>query len=1521
MEYEKIAFDILHKLCLNTTQENLKNLKTNENLKKDLHIDTIKALERLCNASPKETEFQQLICSIVDSITGNRSLPKFKNQWCDLSFLICSSFNLENFTQYINSEDYCNKPELCTDIGKKLSKSLIKIASTRIFSNPEQSILELPVNSLDAYGKGNNVGKFGMGFFSILYWLVGHPYRSLKIDSCYVNKFGELENYTCRLKYQDDRLMFKLENESSKKNHGVIVSLDCSRDKFSKHNLEQFSKQLSKLQYTDSASIYVKTETDSIYKLFNKCQECEDKVFVLLESNGITVFDDATGIPLEVLLLKLFTPSISTKTINLSDNINSLYQNQSKIFESDENHFIILVNKVAIVDIPFNNNDTDKFTIIIDLPSNTRVPVSRDDIIVNQSTFENLQNSLTIVANSSVRQFSSLYAINTAIKAYVTYSVNSNNKDVFNSIWLRLKNEFNTKGIFINFDYKYLFSQIPLQLPYIIIDKTNVKLLEKYLLGKVDLYSNNVFISKNVILLEEVKEFSSSGGTNSFIFVQRSFTENGTEWPIQLSLTNLTDTLIPKNDVKSSISPFDSIITNDHKRRSFKMSLNFFIPEKKDRYRTKYEKMLKLFGLKFLALETRFNIQELDYVLDYTSTASSIYSSLGFDNTELFLNLYMERFGLLRPTLSYSQGKPVFYNFYSTIIFDNYYSPIDKFKFLIISDKLRDFTIEWMTYFSKLLIHENTFLQSYSYLPLYLVNMYLINSRTNALKTHQDIFNYKKIFLNSREIIEEDSENKISKITSSKISFILSLAIDECENCYELNLIYQIIQLLFIRDITATGDDEKTNHIDIIFNLSNQDIKSLSKFIIKIAKLNFSDIKSLYGESPKIKRIQTSGERNVHDYQRVFLINISILNTLLTSFKMKINELNHDEDLPKANFSLFNPFHQYKFTETQLINTALTNNFGSLKELFNLSSLNTTKNRLQITEIAINEGSTKSIPNSVVTETIQNSLDAIRTHNPVNKNIELELGVDGTNVLFSITDYVGINDNGIVATMIPFLSSKTPSEIVTGEMGSGFFNIYRESKKVLIQTNLEGKKITILDTPVSHNDRVIEINREVSIINFRDVLNKNKTTILAWYNIVDPVKRTDFISNYINIIRFTIGLIQGANIKFNGKSIELPVQSINSSENFDFSLKTGGVAVNSYIFTKGVPFAPLLEYFEDKNVIPSYLLNTISSDCVLNIKHGIFTPVQTRGSLNISPENLDLLKKFLIESVYLNMLNYLENNEVIKYFDEIISNFNSEASLNQLLFSLNLDPLKSDSLRIFMANYSYNNQPTFGELINGCNNIMGNNKFKFVETSILTYLKARTNLDILIAVVLKWLSNKNKIDKQISPTKDKDQKKQVDKNQTYLQLIFTKFINLYWKKGKELGILGFDQKIPSCQVLPIDPNTIGFYQPMKHSLTLNLNWMENSDNFIETFNSKNLLAISKTDIFKQFLGLSLPSSTLVHELEHARRNSTHNQAGSHDSINESFPGETPRIYGFEESANKVYDIIVRNSNIYTELVN
>jgi len=1548
MDSEEKAFNFIWNLCKMQLKELVQLSKTKQFTFPLPPTDSINLLERLASLSPKEDIRQRYICSIINSLRSdlvdsvlpessdlvdsvlpesshdvpsddvgyklpkkkkrrNVSLPKFTDQWCDLSYLICSSFNISEYdwSKFLNSADYCNKDDLCTDIGKKLSNSLVKIASTRIFSNPEQSILELPVNSLDAYGNGSNVGKFGMGFFSILYWLVGHPNRSMMIDSCYTNDTKVLHKYTCYVKYSSDKLMFKLSNKSERDTIGVTVSIDCSQDKFTDENLVQFGKQLRKLEWTTSAGIYVNSPENKDYVLFNQCESCDDKVFVSYSSNGIRVSDDATGIPLKVLMLKLFTPSISTKTIKLSQQPLPTVQNDSKYFKSEENHFIILVNKVAIVDLKFETKDANKFTIILDLPSNTRVPVSRDDIILNESTNEHIETSIQRILGNCINEYHSIYALNTAINSYITYSVNKNNKDFFKSMWNKYLEILKNQYIFIDFRYADLFKQIPLSKHYLIIDYTDLATLNHYLSTEHKFY-DDVFVAKKVIYLEKVEGSYTSAGMNDFYFIEYAYIAKFPDnWPMQISLSSLSDTLIPKYLITNSTGDFG--ILDQKIRKEFNNILNQTPAKILLRDRLPYKSLLQSFGLKYIALNTRYSLTDkylCEYLSLFTDTASFIYQSLGFEITQLQLNLYMERFGLLRPINVYAEEKHRFYPFYTTILGNS--SAVSKrdlsevFREYPVSEKLKAMSVEWIKYSTQMPLTEYVFLRPDAYLPVYLLYRY----RTSYRLTREMIEN--------RELVGEEL----------KVSFILSKALEVCTDCYELNLIYQILMYMSYQFDGKDLDKHKPrrNLIDEIYLFSDQDIMNLSQFMIEITKLNYIDIQSLYPSDLDF----SSPNPKQPDWVYCFLIEPNIILYLLTPIELKINQMSKQEIFPLADTSVFNIPTQYQFRESQLIDTALTQNFKSLEELFHLSSENIIRNRLQITEIAINEGSTKTVSNSVVTETVQNSLDAIRTFKPANPTIDIEIRTSGNDLIFAITDYVGINDKGIIATMIPFLSSKTPSEIVTGEMGSGFFNIYRESKMVLIETNTTTTKTLILDTPISHKDRVIDIERKVSISN---VQNKaGKTTISAWYEIEDSLKRTDMISNFLNIIRYTLGLIQGANIRLNGQNIEIPVISLNTNDYFDFNVTNlPEININSYIFTKGVPFSPLRDYFDNKNVIPQFLLTRLSSNTVLNIKHGIFTPVQTRGSLNISDENLVLLRNFLIDSVYLKMLHTLSFDDINESFNQIISNFTSRAPLSQLLYSDNLDPIKSDSLSVFMVNYSYDNNKTIATLIKECSKIMGKWLFSSKEKELNDFLQTNTNVDLIKSTVLRFLSNKNqKEDNDQKTTDKKDEDASVEdkkKNKKFLEEIFSKFINIYWENGRKLGINGFDADIPSCNVQPLEQSLLGFYTPSKHTVTLNFNVMKDQSEFINIFRTKNLLTISRTAIFSSIIGYSLPASTLIHELEHARRNSGHNDSGAHDSIEETFPGEAPEIYKFEDSANKVYDLITKNTDLFSKWIN
>ena len=1437
---------------------------------------TIHYLKKLCDLSPKNTQLQQEICNLVNMISNSKLHFSFPDEWCDLTHLICTTFGITDLQEYIASKEYCNKPELCTDIGKKLSSSLVRIASTRIFSNPEQSILELPVNSLDAYNPSSNVGKFGMGFFSILYWLVGHPKRQLIIESCYLSEKG-LEKFRCILKYSEDqKFLFKLDSQYQRDTTGTKIILDCQNDKFTEHNIEQFTKQLEKLKYTSSASLLVRDNTSTDYKLYND-SDSQKTINLQYNEDGISVCDYATGIPLEVLLVKLFTPSISTKTIQIAEQKSTtVFENGSKILRSDNNKFLILVNKVAVVDIPFSTEIENKYTILLDLPHTTRVPVSRDDIIINKNTISSIHESLNIIIDTFTRQYQSIYPIQKAIDAYTTYTVNTMNKELFKNVWSLFEAQLYNQYIFVSYKYIYIFSKINLQMPYLVASKSNVVLIEKQL-DKIQSY--RVFTGKKVLYLDHVENNSTSAGTLSYIFVDINYTKDNPNWPSYLSLTNLTDLLIPIVSVSKTDNSVLTTLFPKEREQIEQERANVAKTIRNSTDKAKYIETINTFILKFIKLKSRYDFSAKNdnsdipyYFSNYNFCFKFLYHTVGLQLSVLYLNLLTENLGLLKPILSYGNEKPKFYAYVSSIM--KTYSSYN-YKTIKVTPNLLKMTEQFIKYITELDKKEHVFIEPASFCPIYIVS----STSANISMRHKDI---------------------------TSISRIMSLIAEITDDFYEFSLIFNLLQLIY--------SNENSDKISLIMNLSNDKIKELGISILNITKMNYGNIQSLFPIPAQHYSLDVKIDSDKTFIY--FLIDPVLLNSLQTSLILKLNELSFAVELPSIDYETFNIRYHYKFTESQLIQSALTHNFTTINQLFSNAVNTTTKNRLQITEIAVNEGSTKTAINAVVTETVQNSLDAIRSSSISNESIKIYLKQTGNDVVFTIEDYVGINDKGIVATMIPFLSSKTPSEIVTGEMGSGFFNIYRDSSIVHIKTIKDGKMTTIYDTPIIQKDRVVDIDRLVSI---EQTQESNKTTIQALYKFSDTDKMNDTISNFLNMVRNTIGFIKTSNIQLNGEDISIPTISLLETEYFELRVKDKqSLDLQSYIFTKDVPFTPLVSYFIDKKLVQDFIIHSLGRNCILNIKHGVFTPVQTRGSLNISPENLRLLQNFIYDSCYLNMIYYMLNNQVVEYFNEILPNFTSKSSLNQLLFSAQRDPLKATKLSLFMVHYSFDNQPSIQVLIDEASRILKDSILLYKEQEVRSRLQSLTNNKDVIAVVLLWLNEKNS--SRNSRTEDKQDKPKQEQNMEVKQIedIYNNFITNYWIQGRNLGIQGFEQEIPKCFVRKLENNVRGFYKPADHSLYFNYLFMNEVNNFLMTFRTKNLFLLSQTDIYNSMFSMSLPSSTVIHELEHARRNNSHDALGSHDDITIQFPGLDEETYTFYESANKVYDLIARNTSLYTD---
>ena len=128
--------------------------------------------------------------------------------------------------------------------------------------------------------------------------------------------------------------------------------------------------------------------------------------------------------------------------------------------------------------------------------------------------------------------------------------------------------------------------------------------------------------------------------------------------------------------------------------------------------------------------------------------------------------------------------------------------------------------------------------------------------------------------------------------------------------------------------------------------------------------------------------------------------------------------------------------------------------------------------QVQNIKLAINFGTPREYSESVLYELLQNAKDAGAT------NIEIKLEKN----ILQITDNAsGISPTAYLSLSIPFYSSKKASD--RGQIGSGFFNIYKKAKEVIIYTVTKDWILRIVDIPQRDLDgTVVDLRRTVSVI-------------------------------------------------------------------------------------------------------------------------------------------------------------------------------------------------------------------------------------------------------------------------------------------------------------------------------------------------------------------------------------------------------------------------------------------------------
>lgn len=320
---------------------------------------------------------------------------------------------------------------------KAMAQKWVRNASTRIFNDLNRSFLEIVVNAFDAMvAEEESVGKFGMGFFSLLSFLDLKETDGtiIKISTTAKDKSGKLFSYSMTIEKdstKDINICFKLLNSASQTGTKISILPKSDSRSFSQETIDTIYNYLHYLQFYKKGRIDLIIERNK--KLVNE-KLCLGSANVLskvtLTAKELSVEDKGTGISLSIALAKLLVPSSSSKAkkvIKLEDVKANEIKNAAKpqlvtfLGKAKENlkcsHFLIEINGVIVIAIPNKQTELENQIIakdgtvkdlLISMPQITQLTLARNEIYINpnESSFEekylkriieNTINSITLI--------------------------------------------------------------------------------------------------------------------------------------------------------------------------------------------------------------------------------------------------------------------------------------------------------------------------------------------------------------------------------------------------------------------------------------------------------------------------------------------------------------------------------------------------------------------------------------------------------------------------------------------------------------------------------------------------------------------------------------------------------------------------------------------------------------------------------------------------------------------------------------------------------------------------------------------------------------------------------------------------------------------------------------------------------------------------------------------------------------------------------------------------------------------
>lgn len=1455
--------------------------------------------------------------------------------------------------------------EKCNTSGLKISNALIKTASTRIFSEPEQSIMELPINSIDSYNavKGiQSVGKFGMGFFSLLYWLTESYDRYIILSSKTSN-----ENYTIVLQwFEDGLMMFEINYipiEFNSKS-GTTISLCCDDFQLTDRNIEKIKIHLHKLFNIKNYNILLNNE---IINTFNN----GDDIKIILNKNLIKVSDGAMGISKSILYNSLLVPSSSTKgIINEINTINNLiYEILPSTIKCSSLH--ILVNNISIVNIYYDDilyEDKIHLKYIINLPNNSKLPVSRDDIIYeyNSPEINELKLQLKGIVDYIIINIFNLIPLINLLNMYTK----TNTSNVLNKCILEIKKYIEDKKdiIFINFsNNKILFD---LNIPNLVYyDNPNMYESENKMKIHLDkIAKDDIFKLKKVIFSDRIFFGLETCGLINYIFISKSYiTKFGDNWINNLILTNPVFILFPINSnvgIALEILNMNKIAENIYAKLITTKDYLYFINDNSKKLIEFYtnDKIITLLKIlkttwerKTQTLKSNSNVGDngkLIYV-EYTAlnVFISIYNDVNYiEKTCEFIICLNSAIQNIKFEFAYGQDKKIFFDYRTTTLLTinensiliDYYYELEKYRWggNIRINGLRDFKFFIQTTSSDII-------------DIFMVDKYYININKKDVKkkfnkNYSILKNNVKITLEklkiSKDIINKEILynlniiDKVKNILNNKIIDNYNFKKSEINENLK-NLLQKIKFDLSIYNITFIEKIQKVHTIREILSFNNIFFQNFNLYYVnqKLLDEMYNGLLEcitiehqylfLYFVSKFIQKynIKMNNVKKIGKYLAYLIKNISNIKLLVKNWVNKLNRVEFDRYIETPINEKMDKYYNYINTENNnitnikykytyifscktLIYYLYTNgdklNFSKLNFLYKSNDFNF-EIKLQIVEIAVNSGTTKPFIDAVITELYQNSLDAIRTFEYKNNRIDFTINTNS----ISIKDYVGIDN--IIYILIPFLSSKNSNDVnVSGEMGTGFFNVFRQpySKKVYIKSIYNNKLTVIECTPILKDNIVLDI--EYKIYTKLKINEVNSTEILIILN--ENEYLIDLLVDCEVFIKTYIGIDSNIDVYLNNEKITKEFKVIYTIKDFGEVLYTRREDQLSFIMTNGVPFLNLEDFLSNFDIINEELVNFGKCGIIINFFKNVYTPTQSRTKLILKYENKKLIEKFITDGLYIGILHgYIDDKNDFIY---IIPNTSSTAQFLQLKFSIGL-PINENN--IFYEYYckECDDKYKLGEYINlvikKCDKINNINEILNIAKTL--------NTGIYFDIFSKWIKNKdlNSTDEDLSINEE---------NGFFKSRNLNIFIEEFWK----LLLININTKIikgvnciksaPTIFIGPIKSDNIkAYYNQEFHYIVYGNKYIDDDIINVELNKCKTSTEVFiefNTNKYLQNLFSPVITTTLLHEIGHSIQKTSHTTA-SHGltkiTVNDS------KLLVFDDMCLEIYKVLLNDGLLLTFL--